>query len=85
LLSTKSSDHSWVSLHDVICKKLDIAVYQLHNYLTDLQVSGELLCIDEILKLHKNLKAMSILCNHFLLCVVEKMMENAGTDWEEGQ
>jgi len=38
-------------------------------------VSGKLLSIDEILKLHKNLKAMSILCNHFLPCVVRKMME----------
>jgi len=44
----------------------------MHKYITDLRVSGELPTINEILKLHKNLKAMSVLCNHFLPCVVGK-------------
>jgi len=35
-------------------------------------VSGELLIIDDILKLRKNLKSMNVLCNHFLPCVVGK-------------
>jgi len=37
-----------------------------------LRVTEELPTIDDILKLHKNLQTMRVLCNHFLPCVVGK-------------
>jgi len=57
----------------------------LTDLLSDLCVSGDLPSLDDVLKLHKNLQTMRVLCNHFLLCVIGKKMENANSCWKKGQ